>query len=276
MEPQPPEIVELDLLLEAIFRRYGYDFRDYSRSSILRRLKQFMTLEQIDSVADLIAPTLRDRVFAFQLIKRFSISVSELFRDPPVYRSLVKHVFPALQSYPSFKVWHAGCANGQEVYSLAILLREANLLERSTLFATDINSKALETAKTGIYPIRDMKKASKNYQESGGQASFSDYFHTAYDAVTMANELKKRITFAEHNLVQDASFGEMHLILCRNVFLYFNTSLRERAFNLLTESLANGGIICLGTAETLPDTNLSAHFEVIDPDCKIYRKHGFS
>jgi chemotaxis protein methyltransferase CheR len=264
--------IELDLLLEAIYRQYGYDFRDYAKPSIERRLQQFIELEHIASISDLIKPLLHNREFAFRLIKRFSINVSEMFRDPYVYRSMLKLIIPILRTYPSFKIWHAGCADGQEVYSLAILLKEAGILDRATIFATDINEEALDTAKNGIYPIFNIQSACKSYKDAGGKNTFTNYFHAAYNAVTMNKELKRRITFANHNLVDDASFGEMHLILCRNVLIYFNPDLQERAWKLFNTSLVDGGFICLGPAEDLPHTDISRKFGTIDSSSRIYNK----
>ncbi len=272
MESQLTESIELELLLEAIFKRYGYDFRNYTTRSIQRRVKQFIELEQIESIADLLKPVLHDKELAFRLIQRFSINVSEMFRDPLVYQALLKHVIPLLRTYPSFKVWHAGCADGQEVYSFAILLKEAGILERATIFATDINLEALNTAKKGIYPISDIQATCKSYLKAGGQATFSDYFHAAYNAISMNNELKRRITFASHNLVQDASFGEMHLILCRNVLIYFDRKLQERALKLFSDSLVGGGFICLGKTEAIMQSNTSNDFEKIDSKYRIFRK----
>jgi chemotaxis protein methyltransferase CheR len=273
---QSTDNAELELLLEAILKRYGYDFRDYSKPTIQRRVEQFVDSSHAESIADLIKPVLYDREFAFSLIKRFSINVSEMFRDPFVYQALLKHVIPLLRTYPSFKIWHAGCAEGQEVYSFAILLKEAGLLERATIFATDINDEALDTAKNGIYPIRDIQTICKNYQQAGGMTTFTNYCHAAYDAVTMNNDLKQHITFANHNLVQDASFGEMHLIFCRNVLIYFNHDLKERVLKLLVNSLINGGFICLGGKEEIMQSDSSMDFERIDSKCRIFRKKANS
>lgn len=272
MEPQLTENIELELLLEAIFKRYGYDFRDYSKPSIKRRVKQFIDLNHIESITDLIQPVLYNKAFAFSLIKRFYINVSEMFRDPFVYRELLKNVIPLLRTYPSFKVWHAGCADGQEVYSFAILLRESGILDRATIFATDINDEALSIANNGIYPMSDIQTICNNYLEAGGQATFTDYCHAAYGAISMSSELKQRITFANHNLAQDRSFGEMHLILCRNVMIYFNRELKKRVLKLFFDSLVNGGFLCLGVAEEMLLSNTTKGFERIDAQSRIFRK----
>jgi chemotaxis protein methyltransferase CheR len=273
---QSTDNTEFELLLEAILKRYGYDFRNYAKPTIQRRVNQFIESTHSGSIADLIKPVLHDKEFAFSLIKRFSINVSEMFRDPFVYQSLLKNVIPLLRTYPSFKIWHAGCAEGQEVYSLAILLKEAGLLERATIFATDINDEALDTAKNGIYPISDIQDICKNYQQAGGQDTFTNYCHAAYDAVTMNSDLKQRITFANHNLVQDASFGEMHLILCRNVLIYFNHGLKERVLKLFVNSLIKGGFICLGAKEEILQSDTTKDFTRIDSKCRIFRKRDHS
>jgi chemotaxis protein methyltransferase CheR len=265
---------ELELLLEAILKRYGYDFRNYAKPTIQRRVVQFIESKQVESIADLIKPVLYDREFAFSLIKRFSINVSEMFRDPFVYQALLKNVIPLLRTYPSFKIWHAGCAEGQEVYSLAILLKEAGLLERATIFATDINEEALDTAKKGIYPISDIQTICKNYLQAGGQTTFNNYCHAAYDAVTISSDLKQHITFANHNLVQDASFGEMHLILCRNVLIYFDHELKERVLKLFVNSLTKGGFICLGAKEEILQSDTTRDLERIDSKCRIFKKRA--
>jgi chemotaxis protein methyltransferase CheR len=268
--------IELDLLLDAIYRHYGYDFRNYSRPSIERRIQQFVELEHIESISDLIKPVLHSREFAFHLIKHFSISVSEMFRDPHVYQSILNHIIPILRTYPSFKIWHAGCANGQEVYSLAILLKEAGILDHATIFATDINEEALDTAKKGIYPICNIQSVCKSYREAGGKNSFTHYFHAAYNAITMDSELRRRITFANHDLVRNTSFGKMNLIMCRNVLIYFDHELQKKAWQLFSRSLADDGFICLGSAEHLPLTGIYSEYETIDSNSKIYQKPSCS
>lgn len=272
MKPHLIEENEIELLLEAIYRRYGYDFKSYARKTINRRIKQFIQLEQMESVADLITPVLKDETFAFKLIQRFSITVSEMFRDPFVYRSLKKHVLPLLRTYPSFKIWHAGCADGEEVYSLAILLKEEGILDRATIYATDFNHDALAAGKKGIYQIDDIDQVCKNYLEAGGQGKFSDYYYSAYGAVSMSSDLKQNITFASHNLVQDESFGEVHLILCRNVLIYFDQSLQKRALKLFSDSLINGGFLCLGAQEDMIRHHKYKYFKTIDSTSRIFQK----
>jgi len=268
------EPIEIDLLLEAAFRRYGYDFRSYARASIERRTRQFMSEAGCSSVSEMIPKVLHDKEFFSRLARYFSISVTEMFRDPFVYRAVREKVVPLLSTWPHFKIWHAGCATGEEVYSLAIVLKEEGVYDRATIYATDFNDDALERAREGIYEVSKMKEATRNYQQAGGKASFSEYQHARYDAVAMSGSLKERITFANHNLAVDEAFGEMHLVFSRNVLIYFNRELQNRALELFTDSLVHGGFLCLGTKEDLRFTDLNNRYEVVDGKAKIYRKKG--
>lgn len=272
MKPHELEHIEVDLLLEALFRRYGYDFRSYARASIDRRVSQFVSTKGLAHIADLIPLCLHDEALFSELAQQFSISVTEMFRDPFVYRSLREQVLPVLETFPHLKVWHAGCATGEEVYSLAILLAEAGLLARTTVFGTDFNDAALARARQGIYPADRIQLFTRNYQEAGGTQSFADYYHGSYDAAAMDASLKKRITFANHNLTADKVFGEMQLVLCRNVLIYFDRDLQERALRLFTDSLVRGGFLCLGTKETLQFSSVAEAYEVVDRTAKVYKK----
>jgi chemotaxis protein methyltransferase CheR len=195
-----------------------------------------------------------------------------MFRDPFVFRSIRETVVPLLRTWPHFKVWHAGCATGEEVYSLAILLKEEGIYDRATIYATDFNDESLELARNGVYKVSDMKEATRNYQQSGGKASFSEYYHAKYDAVAMDGSLKERITFANHNLSVDGEFGEMHVVFCRNVLIYFNSELKNRALRIFTESLVHGGILCLGTKEDIQFTDVGNLYKALDAKAKIYKK----
>lgn len=268
------ELIEIDLLLEAIFRRYGYDFRSYARASIERRTRQFMSGTGCSSVSDMIPKLLHDEEFFSRLARYFSISVTEMFRDPFVYRAVREKVVPLLRTWSHFKIWHAGCATGEEVYSLAIVLKEEGAYNRATIYATDFNDEALDKAREGIYEVGKVREATQNYQQAGGKASFSEYYHARYDAAAMDRSLKERITFANHNLAADEAFGEMQLIFCRNVLIYFNRELQNRVLWLLTESLAHGGFLCLGTKEDLQFTDVHALYDVVDAKAKIYKKRG--
>lgn len=270
------ELIEADLLLEAVFRRYGYDFRSYARASIERRIRHFLTGSGCTSIAEMIPKVLHDGEFFSRLLRNFSISVTEMFRDPFVYRNVREKVVPLLRTWPHVKIWHAGCATGEEVYSLAIILKEEGLYDRATIYATDFSDAALDQARDGVYPLGKVKEATQNYQQAGGKASFSEYYHAHYDAVAMDSSLKERITFANHNLAVDEVFGEMHLVFCRNVLIYFNPDLQNRALRLFTESLVHGGFLCLGTKENLQFTEVSKRYEVLDNKAKIYQKKGLS
>jgi len=266
------EEIEINLLLEAVYQRYGYDFRSYARASIERRARQFMANNGFASVSEMLPRLLRDKVFFTALARFFSIPVTEMFRDPPVYRSLREKVVPFLRTWPHFKVWHAGCATGEEVYSLAIVLKEEGVYDRATIYATDFNEDALDRARDGIYDIGKIQEATRNYQEAGGQGSFSEYYHARYDAVAVHSDLRQRVVFSSHNLASDSAFGEMHLVFCRNVMIYFNRQLQNRALGLFTESLVHGGFLCLGTKEDLQFTDACGHYEAMDRKARIYKK----
>jgi chemotaxis protein methyltransferase CheR len=272
MEKTEIEDIELDLLLEAIFKRYGYDFRDYSRASMERRVKHAKMKMGCAEISDLTRMVLHEPDLFQEVLADFSITVTEMFRDPDVYKVIREKIVPYLATYPFIKVWHAGCATGEEVYSLAILLHEEDLLKRTTIYATDFNENALEVAREGIYPLEKIKEFTANYKQSGGEESFSKYFMARYESVIMDKFLKKNITFARHNLVTDHVFGEMHLILCRNVIIYFNRTLQDRVFKLFDDSLAHNAFLCLGGKESMKFSKSVERFEEFDKKMKIYRK----
>lgn len=274
MDHDKIEIIEIDLLLEAVFRRYGYDFRSYARASMERRIRQFLSGTECSSVAELIPRVLHDEDFFSRLVRYFSISVTEMYRDPLVYRAIREKVVPLLRTWPHVKIWHAGCATGEEVYSLAILLKEEGIYQRATIYATDLNDKVLAQAREGVYSLDRIREATQNYQQAGGRASFSEYYHSRYDAAALDSSLRERITFANHNLAVDGAFGEMHLVFCRNVLIYFNRELQNRALGLFTESLVHGGFLCLGTKEDLRFSAVNDLYEVVDGKAKIYKKKG--
>ena len=266
------ENLEIELLLEAIYQRYGYDFRCYARASIRRRIIHFMHLTGADSIAEMIPPLIHDESFFEKMVREFSITVTEMFRDPPMFLALRKEIVPLLKSYANLKIWHAGCATGEEAYSLAILMEEEELGRRTTFFATDFNDIALAKAKEGIFSLNNARQYSLNYQMAGGKVSFSDYYHAQYGAMVIKNALKSKITFANHNLVIDQVFTETHLILCRNVMIYFNNDLQERVLQLFYESLVYGGFLCLGTKESMSRSKYQNKFKEIDTKNKIYQK----
>ena len=274
MSETPPDVerIEIDLLLEGIFLRYGYDFRGYARASVERRMAQFLSDSDCQHYSQVIARMLREPAFFHQLVPYFSISVTALFRDPFFHLALREKVAPLLRTWPHFKVWHAGCATGEEVYSVAIMLREEGILDRGLLYATDISQPALETGRAGIYPLEILRKGSVNYHNAGGKGSLGDHYHARYDAGVMDAALGKRITFARHNLAMDKSFGEMQLIICRNVLIYFNQELQNGVLELFLESLDHGGYLCLGDKESLAFSSVAEAFTVVDEKARIYKK----
>ena len=272
MDQQKIRNIEMELFLEAILQCYGYDFRNYNKAHILRRILHRINTLGLESISQLQHKVLHDKEILQTILRDFSINVTEMFRDPSFYIKLREEVIPILKTYPFIKVWHAGCSTGEEVYSFAILLKEENLLERARIYATDFNPNALEKAKKGIYPISEIKGFTRNYQNSGGKASFSDYYTARYESVIFNNELKKNVVFADHNLVTDNVFSEVHLIICRNVLIYFNRQLQSRVIRLFTESLIPGGFLGLGSKENLMFADDYKKYETIDVKEKIYKK----
>lgn len=268
------EAEDLELLLEAIFGKYGYDFRSYARASLERRTRQFMILAGFKTLPELVAAVVKDREIFSRLARSFSITVTDFFRDPFVYRAIRERVVPLLRTWPFFKIWHAGCATGEEVYSLAILLKEEGLYERATIYATDFNDEALDRARAGVYEAAKIKDATHNYQLAGGDRSFSDYYHAHDDSAAIKPELRERIVFSNHNLASDSDFGEMHLVFCRNVLIYFNRELQDRAIGLFTASLVQGGFLCLGTKETLQFCRQKDYYDTVDKKARIYKMRG--
>jgi len=268
------EKIEINLLLEAMVQRYGYDFRNYTPDSIRRRATSFRQKLGYTSIADMIPHVLQDPAFFQQLQQYFSVGVTEMFRDPFVYFSIRKNVAPILRTYPSLRLWVAGCATGEEAYSLAILLKE-ELSVRTTIFATDINDQSINRGREGIYKEDEARLFTSNYQAAGGIRTFSNYYQAGYDAVVMSQELKNRITFAKHNLTTDGAFGDMHLIMCRNVLIYFDKHLQGRVLDLFEKSLVYGGYLCLGTKESLQFSDVAEYFDVVDEDARIYRKRRY-
>lgn len=266
------EDIEIALLLEGIYRCYGYDFRNYAPPSIARRVQYRLDRLHLDNVSQLLHRVLHDEAVFSQLIEDFSINVTEMFRDPEFYRKVRENVLPKMLKFSHLKIWHAGCSTGEEVYSMAILLKEAGLYERSRIYATDYNARVVEVAKAGIYPLEQMRKYTQNYQQSGGQASFGDYYTADNTRAIMKRGLKKNIVFADHNLSTDAVFGEMQLIICRNVLIYFNRELQNRTVKLFYDSLTESGFLCLGGQESIRFSALSDKFENVDVQQKIYRK----
>ena len=269
----PRDELELDLLLEAIFRHYHYDFRGYSRGSLHRRLARAQHQHGCDSLSQLQHLLLRDPAVFADLMGFLTIQVSEMFRDPAYFRALREQVVPHLKTYPSLKVWIAGCANGEEFYSLAILFREEGLEDRTIFYCTDISPAALEKAEAGIYDIDRLPQFSENHRLAGGKASLSDYYTAAYGAAVFDKTLRRRAVFAQHNLASDQVFGEVQLVSSRNVLIYFDRELQDRALGLFGESLVRGGFLGLGSKETLRFSRYSDGFADFDEGEKIYRRN---
>ncbi len=266
------ERLEIEMLLEALYRRYGYDFRDYFYDSARRRILRRVERENLESVAALQHAVLHDEVLADALCKDLSINVTEMFRDASFYQALNEQVLPQLADGTHLKIWHAGCASGEEVYSMAILLMEQGLYPCSRLYATDFNSAILERAMEGVFPLGEMSRYIGNYQAAGGQGAFSDYYHARYEHAVMDRSLKENIVFAEHDLAVHDAFGEMDLIVCRNVMIYFNQMLKDRVFELFASSLHPGGFLCLGTHESLQSSVLARCFEPFSLENRIYQR----
>ena len=266
------ERIEIDLLLEGIFRHYGFDFRSYAYSSLKRRLWKRITAEGMRSVSELQGRVLHDPAMMEKLLLDLSINVSAMYRDPTFYRAFREKVVPVLRTYPFIRIWHAGCSTGEEVYSMAILLEEEGLYERARIYATDINEVVLHTAKSGIYPADKMKEYTQNYLRAGGQRSFSDYYVAKYDGAIFNSSLARNVVFSQHNLVTDRSFAEFHVILCRNVMIYFDRKLQDRVHALFYESLVPFGFLGLGSKESLRFSKYESCYEEIDARDKIYRR----
>jgi len=266
------EKIEIDLILQAIYQKYGYDFRDYAKASIRRRLRYRLSQSNLKTISEMQHKLINDKKFFDRLLLDLTINVTEMFRDPSFFKVLREIVISELKKQPFIKVWHAGCSSGEEIYSTAILLKENGMYESSLIYATDTNELVLDKAKSGIFPIEKMKDFTVNYRKAGGLASFADYYTARYDNAIMDNSLKKNIVFSNHNLVTDSVFGEMDLIMCRNVLIYFNRELQERVFRLFRDSLRPGGFLCLGSKETVRFSSLSEDFENAIENEKIYRR----
>jgi chemotaxis protein methyltransferase CheR len=266
--------IELRLLIEAIYLKYNHDFRDYAGASVKRRVLHAVEQMGLPTVSALQERILHDPQAFSQLLQYMTIPVSQMFRDPMYYRALREHVVPVLRTYPSIKVWVAGCSNGEEVYSMAILLHEEGLLERAMIYATDINPSSLDRARKGVYPMDSVREYTANYQKAGGTRAFSDYYTAAYDGALFDKSLRQNVTFADHSLSTDSVFSETHLVSCRNVLIYFNRKLQDRALGLFHESLCHRGFLGLGTKESIDFSSHAKDFELLYRPERIYRKVG--
>jgi chemotaxis protein methyltransferase CheR len=274
--PRDPELdrLELELLLEAIHRRYGFDFREYAPASLKRRVSRRVRAEGLDSVSGLQEAVLHEPAVMERLLLDLSINVTSMFRDPSFYAAFRERVVPLLKTWPFLRVWNAGCSTGEETYSLAILLREEGLYDRARIYATDINEAVLERARAGVFPLEKMQEYTQNYLRGGGTRAFSEYYVAAYDGARFAPALADHVVFAQHNLVSDRSFNEFHAIVCRNVMIYFDRTLQDRVHELFYESLAMSGVLVLGHKESIRFTRFADRYEEVDASERIYRKVG--
>jgi len=266
------ERLEIQLLLEGVFRHYGHDFRSYAFSSLRRRLRKRLEAEALPTFSALQDRLLHDPEAMERLLRDMSVNVTGMFRDPTFFLALRQTVVPILRTYPFVRIWHAGCATGEEVYALAIMLEEEGLYERSRIYATDMSSDALDKAKTGIFPLARMREYTSNYLQAGGTRSFSEYYSANYDGALFDAKLRRNVLFAQHNLATDTSFSEFNLILCRNVLIYFDRQLKERVYKLFADSLGPLGILCLGRRESLRFTAVEVEYEEFDAKERIYRR----
>ncbi len=263
---------EIPFLLNDLIDRYGYDFTGYSEASLKRRIERFMVKDHIASATELKARVLDDPDYFRHLVEEMTVNVTEMLRDPLFYKALREEVVPVLATYPYIRIWHAGCSTGEEVYSMAILLKEAGILHKSRLYATDINPGVIEKARSGIFPAGQMRKYSENYIQSGGKNDFSSYYTANYNLAKFDEKLSEKMTFATHNLVSDSSFNEFQLILCRNTLIYFNKNLQSRVLELFDQSLELLGFLALGSKESLRFSGMETKFRQISAGQKIWRK----
>jgi len=264
--------IEYQLVLHAIKLKYGHNFDDYAQKSLKRRLEYHVEKYDFDNLTDMIKPIVQDEVFFENLLNTVSVPVTEMFRDPLFFKTLREKVLPLLKTYPSVNIWHAGCATGEEVYSMAIMLKEEGLYENCNIYATDFNANSLKSAQDGILSYSRMQKYTENYYLAGGKRSFSDYYQSHEDGILMSKDLMQNVTFAKHNLASDSVFGQFHLILCRNVLIYFGKSLQEKVFSLFSDSIFPLGYLCLGSHESLHYSLALTRYEAVFDKYKIYRK----
>ncbi len=264
--------IELRMLVEAVYLKYNYDFRDYTGASQKRRVVAAMREMGCDTVSALQAKVMHEPNGFAQLLQYLTIPVTEMFRDPEYFLAVREQVVPFLRTYPSLKIWVAGCSTGEEVYSLAILLKEEGLLERSIIYATDINPESLEAARRGVFPLERMRLYTENYQKAGGKQAFSDYYVAAYGGVLFDRSLVENVTFADHSLATDSVFSETHFVSCRNVLIYFNRRLQDRVFGLFHESLCHRGFLGLGSKESIDFSSYATRFEPLARRERLFRK----
>lgn len=263
---------DLAEIVSLIKNNYGYDFGNYAKASLNRRIMRFMDTARIKNLYDLKYHLTNDKDTFSWFLQTVTVNVTEMFRDPVFYKALREKVLPKLASYPIIKIWHAGCSTGEEVFSMCILLHEAGLLDRARIYATDLNPANIEKAKTGIIPVRYMKDYTANYIQSGGTSDFSMYYTARYENAIIAKDLRRNVVFSQHNLVSDQVFNEFQLICCRNVLIYFNKDLQNRIFQLFYDSLTPMGYMAIGMKESLLFTEMRHKFETVQSATKIYRR----
>ncbi|WP_162427229.1 CheR family methyltransferase [Pontibacter pudoricolor] len=263
---------DVEELIKEIHTQYGYDFSGYARASVYRRIKRFLSQKHLTSMEALRKELFSDSYFFENFLQEITVNVTEMFRDPSFFLSLRENVLPILSTYPFIKIWDAGCSSGEELFSLAILLKEEGLLDRTKIYATDINQKVLKQAKAGIFSAANMPNYTAGYYAAGGKQEFSSYYSSNYGSVKFDSSLVKNVVIYPHNLATDFSFNEFHLILCRNVLIYFTRELQERVFKLFDESMVGLGYLALGKKETLAMSGISSDYNFVDKNNRIYRK----
>ena len=266
--------IEVELLLTGMAERYGYDFRNYARASLTRRIRRSVQVEGLSSISALQERLLHDANAAMRFVTALSVHTTAMFRDPDVYRALRREVIPMLRTYPFVRIWHVGCSSGEEVYSLAILLEEEGLYERCRIYATDLSDAILERARQGVFPLRTMREYTQAYQRAGGAYDFSSYYVADHEHAVLRQSLRRNVVFSQHNLVCDSAFNEFQLIMCRNVLLYFDETLRDRAHQLFHNSLSSFGVLVLGKKEALTFSRHADRYRELGEGLRIYRRLG--
>jgi chemotaxis protein methyltransferase CheR len=264
--------IELALLLEGVYRRYGFDFREYAPASLRRRVWRRVHAEGLSTISALQDKLLHDSACMERLLLDLSINVTAMYRDPTFYVTFREKVVPLLRTYPFTRIWVAGCSTGEEVYSLAILLAEEGVYERTRIYATDINESVLDRARAGVFPLDKMREYTENYIKAGGQRAFSEYYLAKYDGAQFQRSLVENVVFAQHNLVSDRSFNEFNVVVCRNVMIYFDRSLQDRVHRLFYESLTMFGVLALGAKESIKFSPFEDRFEDLDANERLYKK----
>jgi chemotaxis protein methyltransferase CheR len=264
--------IELALLLEGVYRRYGFDFREYAPASLRRRVWRRVQAEGLSTISALQDRLLHDPACMERLLLDLSINVTAMFRDPSFYLTFREEVVPLLRTYPFTRIWVAGCSTGEEVYSLAILLQEEGVYERARIYATDINESVLDRARSGVFPLDKMREYTQNYIKAGGTRAFSEYYLAKYDGAQFQRSLIENVVFAQHNLVSDRSFNEFNVIVCRNVMIYFDRALQDRVHRLFYDSLVMFGVLALGTKESIRFSPYADRYEELDANERVYKK----